>query len=94
MINDIIFCNGGNCPIKKSCYRFTNKIPGRKVSFVRVPYNFSSNYCKHFMSNRPDDSKIRLRAYEIWQKMDCPHGKSVENWLQAEKELIDNVNYP
>ncbi|WP_375478550.1 DUF2934 domain-containing protein [uncultured Nostoc sp.] len=48
-----------------------------------------TNSCEHFISNRPDENKIRLKAYEIWQQMGYPNGKSVEHWLQAEKELID-----
>lgn len=33
--------------------------------------------------------KIRLKAYEFWQKIGYPNGKSVEYWFQAENELIN-----
>ncbi|MGB3755370.1 MAG: DUF2934 domain-containing protein [Rivularia sp. (in: cyanobacteria)] len=88
MSYDITLCLGKNCPIKQSCYRFTAKIPGKKNFFARIPYNFTTNSCEHLIGNRPDEDKIRLKAYQIWQQMGCPNGKSLECWLQAEKELI------
>lgn len=87
MPDDITRCIGTDCPIKQNCYRFTNKIFGRQDFFAKVPYDFITHSCNHFMSNRPDENTIRLRAYEIWQKMGYPDGKSLEHWLQAEKEL-------
>ncbi|MBD2245031.1 DUF2934 domain-containing protein [Nostoc sp. FACHB-888] len=44
----------------------------------------------NFISNRPDENKIRLKAYEIWQQTGYSDGKSIEHWLQAEKELIES----
>ncbi|WP_044290976.1 DUF2934 domain-containing protein [Rivularia sp. PCC 7116] len=88
MLNDITLCPGTNCPIKHNCYRFTLKIPGRKISFTQTPYDINTNSCKHFISNHPSENQIRLKAYEIWQRMGCPNNKSVECWLQAEKELM------
>ncbi|QXE22499.1 hypothetical protein B6N60_01182 [Richelia sinica FACHB-800] len=84
---DLTMCPGKNCPIKHSCFRFTSKICGRQDFFVHTPYNFVSNSCKDFISNRPDVEKIRLQAYKIWQQQGCPDGQSLENWLQAEKDL-------
>ncbi|WP_083468705.1 DUF2934 domain-containing protein [Nostoc piscinale] len=49
-----------------------------------------NNCCEYFISNLPDESAIRVKAYEIWQKMGCPHDKAWENWLEAEKELMRN----
>ncbi|OKH28272.1 hypothetical protein NIES2101_43690 [Calothrix sp. HK-06] len=83
-------CSGQNCPIRQDCYRFTAKILGRQDFFGQVPYNFNINCCEFFMSNRPTDTQIRLRAYEIWEKMGNPDGKSTEHWFQAETELINN----
>ncbi len=88
MSYDIILCQGNNCPIKQNCYRFTAKVLGRRNSFTKAPYDFTTNDCEHFINNRPDENTIRLKAYEIWQQMGYPNGKSVEHWLQAEKELI------
>jgi Protein of unknown function (DUF2934) len=89
---DVTMCLGQNCPIKQDCYRFTAKIRGRQNFFGEAPYNFATNSCEHFISNRPDDDKICLRAYEIWQQTGYPDGKSVEHWLQAENELIELKN--
>jgi hypothetical protein len=87
MLYDITLCLGENCPIKQSCYRFTAKVFGRKDVFAYPPYNFSNNCCEYFICNRPSETKIRLRAYEIWQQMGCQDGKSMQHWLQAETEL-------
>jgi hypothetical protein len=85
------FLLGENCPIKQNCYRFTAnaKITGRRDCFGQVPYNFITNCCEYFISNPPDKAQISLRAYEIWEQMGYPDGKSEENWLQPEKELIN-----
>jgi hypothetical protein len=89
MPNDITMCPGQNCPIKQNCSRFTNEILGRQDFFGEAPYSFTTNFCSYFISNRPDEEQIRLKAYGIWQKMGYPNGKPVEHWLQAEKELIN-----
>jgi hypothetical protein len=31
--------------------------------------------------------KIAMRAYEKWLKQGQPHGRDVQNWLEAEAEL-------
>jgi hypothetical protein len=31
---------------------------------------------------------IRLRAYEIWERRGRLHGQDVEDWLQAESEIL------
>ena len=33
------------------------------------------------------DYCIRERALEIWIRPGCPHGRSLEHWVQAETEL-------
>ena len=40
---------------------------------------------------RPDDAQIRFRAYELSLQRNGHHGDSVEDWLRAERELIDQV---
>ena len=32
---------------------------------------------------------VEQRAYEIWLSDGCRPGRDIENWLQAERELID-----
>jgi hypothetical protein len=31
---------------------------------------------------------IRIRAYHFYEKGGCEHGHDVENWLQAEAEIV------
>ena len=33
------------------------------------------------------EERIRTRAYEIWEREGCPHGREREHWLQARREL-------
>ena len=33
------------------------------------------------------EARIRLRAYEIWQDRGRPDGRTVEHWLEAERQL-------
>jgi hypothetical protein len=35
----------------------------------------------------PTSEEIARRAYELWQRNGCPHGRDVEHWCQAEREL-------
>lgn len=41
-------------------------------------------------SDRDEDvvARIRIRAYEIWQGHDGGNGCEVEDWLQAEREIL------
>lgn len=41
------------------------------------------------MSPRPDPEAIRLRAYELWNARGCADGYAEDDWLQAERELLD-----
>jgi hypothetical protein len=36
---------------------------------------------------RPNEEKIRKRAWEIWEENYRPIGRDVEFWLQAEREF-------
>jgi flagellar biosynthesis regulator FlaF len=31
--------------------------------------------------------RVRERAYRIWENEGCPHGRDMEHWLQAEREI-------
>lgn len=33
------------------------------------------------------EDEIRERAHRIWMEEGCPHGRDVENWEQARREL-------
>jgi hypothetical protein len=34
-----------------------------------------------------DQQKISERAYFLWQREGCPHGKDMDHWLQAEQDM-------
>ncbi len=38
-------------------------------------------------------NQIAIRAYEIWQKNGCRHGEDRQHWLQAERELLGQLNH-
>ena len=31
--------------------------------------------------------RIQQRAYQIWLRQGCPHGREIEHWRQAEREI-------
>jgi len=33
------------------------------------------------------ETRIRMRAYEIWQGQGRPVGRAVEHWVEAERQL-------
>ena len=35
----------------------------------------------------PDEHRVRLRAYEIWEREGKPHGRALDHWLRARWEL-------
>jgi hypothetical protein len=88
---DITMCGGGDCPIKKLCYRYTAEIEGRQDFFGSIPFDFALNNCEHFWKDAQVDAKIRLRAYQIWESSGRnPHADSVTHWQQAEREFLDS----
>ena len=38
----------------------------------------------------PQHQEIALRAYEFFLQRGCEHGRDLEDWLQAERELVGN----
>jgi hypothetical protein len=40
---------------------------------------------------KPTDEQIRQRAHEIWEENHRPDGRDEEFWLQAERELDQDV---
>ena len=38
-----------------------------------------------------NQDSIMKRAYEIWGQSGRPHGLDKEHWLQAERELLANI---
>jgi hypothetical protein len=38
--------------------------------------------------NRPTREDIQMRAYEIYRERSCASGNPLEDWVQAERELL------
>ena len=45
-------------------------------------------------SEAPTREEIELRAYQIYAERDGAHGQDVEDWLQAERELVEKYSKP
>ena len=46
------------------------------------------------VSGVPTGEEIELRAYQIYVERDGAHGQDVEDWLQAERELVEKYGKP
>jgi hypothetical protein len=46
------------------------------------------------LTSAPTVEEIRVRAYEIYIERGQRDGEDLENWLQAEKELTENIRKP
>jgi len=59
---DITKCEGKDCPIKETCYRFTSPDSEYRQSyFMKIPYNHTSKICDYFMT--------------VWEKKDKNYQK-------------------
>lgn len=38
--------------------------------------------------NSMSEQKIREHAYAIWQSEGCPHGRDLDHWLAAERQIM------
>ncbi len=38
---------------------------------------------------KPSEAQIEQRAYELYLERGCEHGRDVEDWLEAERELTE-----
>jgi hypothetical protein len=54
---DITMCDGGDCPIRKSCKRFTSKPSMRQSFFADVPFEIVDNKvkCEMFWGDKSDE---------------------------------------
>lgn len=41
-----------------------------------------------------NEQKILSRAYGIWQSEGCPHGRELDHWLAAEREIMSRGSAP
>ena len=39
-------------------------------------------------------SRISLRAYELYEARGCVDGFDIQDWLQAEREIVGEVDQP
>jgi hypothetical protein len=51
---DICMCNGGACPLKETCYRFTAK-PSKYLQSYFVTPPFEGNECEHYCPTKATD---------------------------------------
>lgn len=38
---------------------------------------------------KPSEEQIEQRAYELYLQRGCEHGRDIEDWLEAERELTE-----
>ena len=38
---------------------------------------------------KPSEAKIEQRAYKLFLERGCEHGRDIEDWLEAERELTE-----
>jgi len=38
---------------------------------------------------KPSETQIEQRAYELYLERGCEHGRDIEDWLEAERELTE-----
>ncbi len=43
------------------------------------------------MSDEPkrNDERVRVRAYELWEKDGRPHGRNEEYWAEALRQILE-----
>lgn len=37
------------------------------------------------------EQRIRMRAYGIWERAGRPDGRSIDHWIQAEREIAESA---
>ncbi|HEV3483439.1 MAG TPA: DUF2934 domain-containing protein [Candidatus Acidoferrales bacterium] len=42
---------------------------------------------------KPSETQIQQRAYELFLERGCEHGRDVEDWLEAERELAELAEF-
>jgi DUF2934 family protein len=42
--------------------------------------------------NNPDEYRVRLRAYEIWERKGRPEGRELDHWFMARYELEGSLD--
>jgi hypothetical protein len=64
----------------------------RRVSTAATPRTRSPRASRGPSAERPDEERIRFRAYEISLQRGGQHGDPFEDWLRAERELTEQAS--
>jgi hypothetical protein len=55
--------------------------------------NLKKTKAAHRAADQPDLlAQIEKRAFELWEAGGCRHGKDLEHWFQAQRELLGQAN--
>ncbi|MDX2302832.1 MAG: DUF2934 domain-containing protein [Microscillaceae bacterium] len=84
-MTDIILCFGGDCPLRKNCFRYTAEILGRQDFFGSPPFDEAKQSCTYWWSN---EAQIRAMAYLIWLEAGKPEGRALLHWLEAKEKVL------
>jgi hypothetical protein len=63
----------------------------RRVSTAATPRTRSPRAARGPSAERPDEERIRFRAYELSLQRNGHQGDPMEDWLRAERELIEQT---
>jgi hypothetical protein len=63
----------------------------RRVATAPTPRTRSSRASRGPSAERPDEERIRFRAYEISLQRGGQYGDPFEDWLRAERELTEQT---
>jgi len=66
------------------------KTTRRSTKVVAMPTRVTPHAVSQ--SPNPADADIARRAFELFCERGCQHGRDVEDWLQAERELREEAN--
>jgi hypothetical protein len=76
------------CCAKAAAAAEQAKQPARKVTTpVHVPPGHGKATAKAPEGAKPTNQQIAERAYLIWELQGRQHGRELENWLEAERQL-------
>jgi hypothetical protein len=76
----------------KSASRSNQKQSGATQSGPASSEQSNSETRAPEMSKQPRMDRIAQRAYEIYQARGGEHGKSLDDWLQAEREIDAEID--
>lgn len=90
MPHDLTMCPGGECPLRRQCYRHRAVPAGRQDWFGAPPYDALTGRCAQLWDLArlaPQEAQVRDRAYFLWVAAGRPEGRAEEHWAQARAEL-------